>query len=447
MSKKVSIRSLNNGSIIGTIILAVLCVLIFALGLQEYTILRHATQDYIQCETSARNLQNGSDILTKRARLAVSNASHYYVESYFEEANTTQTREKALQQLALLDSDTDAVDSLRAAFSLSNELMNTEYRSMRLVEEAIHTDPALWPEELKEVTLSDNESALSDEGRLRLAQDLLCSQCYETSKDKISNDIRAARVVLTKEIVDRQNRAANVCTRVFRFMFACIILAAAFTLFNGLIMRYWIVRPLVRYTDSIRRGFIFPLRGVHELQILADTYNKVYQENKARERLMKYQAEHDPLTGALNRGSFDRLLELSEKDGVDFALLLIDVDAFKSVNDTCGHAAGDAILKEVARLLKTAFRSIDHICRIGGDEFAVIMVGMTSDLAYVIEEKISAINAQLSQPKNGLPAVSLSVGAAFTDRENPGPDLFHDADTALYYTKEHGRHGCNIYPV
>ncbi len=162
---------------------------------------------------------------------------------------------------------------------------------------------------------------------------------------------------------------------------------------------------------------------------------------------MKHQAEHDPLTGALNRGSFDRLLELSEKDGVDFALLLIDVDTFKSVNDTCGHAAGDAILKDVAEQLTTEFRSVDHICRIGGDEFAVIMVNMTSDLAYTIEEKISAINQHLSAPKDGLPAVSLSVGAAFTDRENPAPDLFKDADSALYYTKEHGRHGCNIYPV
>ncbi len=176
MAKKVKIRSLSNGSIIGTIVLAVFCVFISVLGFQKYTILRSATQDYIQCETSARSLQNGSDILTKRARLAVSNASHYYIESYFEETNTIRTREKALQQLALLDSDTDAIDSLREALSYSTELMNTEYRSMRLVEEAIHTDPALWPEELKQVTLSDKESALSDEGKLKLAQDLLVSR-------------------------------------------------------------------------------------------------------------------------------------------------------------------------------------------------------------------------------------------------------------------------------
>ena len=447
MAKKVKIRSLSNGSIIGTIVLAVFCVFISVLGFQKYTILRSATQDYIQCETSARSLQNGSDILTKRARLAVSNASHYYIESYFEETNTIRTREKALQQLALLDSDTDAIDSLREALSYSTELMNTEYRSMRLVEEAIHTDPSLWPEELKQVTLSDKESALSDEGKLKLAQDLLVSQSYETSKEKISSDINSALAVLTNEIIDRQNRAANVFTHVFRIMFACILLSALLMLLNGLIMRYWIVRPLIRYTDSIRHGLIFPIRGVNELQILADTYNKVYQENEERERLMKHQAEHDPLTGALNRGSFDRLLELSEKDGVDFALLLIDVDTFKSVNDTYGHAAGDAILKEVAQQPTTEFRSVDHICRIGGDEFAVIMVNMTSDLAYTIEEKISAINQHLSAPKDGLPAVSLSVGAAFTDRENPGPDLFKDADSALYYTKEHGRHGCNIYPV
>ena len=125
MAKKVKIRSLSNGSIIGTIVLTVFCVFISALGFQKYAVLRDATQDYILCETSARSLQNGSDILTKRARLAVSNASHYYIESYFEETNTIRTREKALQQLALLDSDTDAIDSLREALSYSTELMNT----------------------------------------------------------------------------------------------------------------------------------------------------------------------------------------------------------------------------------------------------------------------------------------------------------------------------------
>ena len=181
--------------------------------------------------------------------------------------------------------------------------------------------------------------------------------------------------------------------------------------------------------------------------MLAKTYNDLYEENEERQRLMKHQAEHDPLTGLLNRGSFDRILSIYEKDQSNFALILIDVDTFKSVNDTYGHAIGDTILKKVAGLLETAFRTIDYVCRIGGDEFAIIMVDMTTDLSYTITDKIADVNRQLSVAESDVPAVSLSVGVAFTDRKNPGKSLFTDADSALYYTKEHGRSGCSFYPA
>lgn len=70
---------------------------------------------------------------------------------------------------------------------------------------------------------------------------------------------------------------------------------------------------------------------------------------------------------------------------------------------------------------------------------------MTSDLKYTIQEKITAMNQELSEPTDGLPAVSLSVGVAFSDRENPGESIFKDADKALYQIKEHGKHGCGFY--
>ena len=121
------------------------------------------------------------------------------------------------------------------------------------------------------------------------------------------------------------------------------------------------------------------------------------------------------------------------------------MDIFKSVNDTYGHATGDAILKKISNQLRTAFRSIDYVCRIGGDEFAIIMVQMTSNLSYTISDKITAVNESLTHPDDGLPAVSLSVGVAFSDRDNPGDSIFKDADKALYKTKENGKCGCTFY--
>ena len=103
------------------------------------------------------------------------------------------------------------------------------------------------------------------------------------------------------------------------------------------------------------------------------------------------------------------------------------------------------MLKRVSSLLQVAFRSTDFVCRIGGDEFAVIMADMTSDLRYTIQEKIDFVNTELSKPIDGMPQVSLSAGAAFADRPDPGDSIYKDADDALYHTKENGRGSCSFY--
>lgn len=149
----------------------------------------------------------------------------------------------------------------------------------------------------------------------------------------------------------------------------------------------------------------------------------------------------------LNRRSFDQLLSLYEKDRSSFALILADVDVFKQINDTCGHDMGDRILKRVAALLHTTFRSIDYVCRIGGDEFAVIMVDMSRELYYTIPDKIAEINGLLAVPEDGLPAVSLSAGVAFSDENGFCGSLFRAADSALYTAKAHGRCGCSVSPA
>lgn len=445
MAGKVKIRTVSNWSIVTTIILAALCVIISILGFKKYVVLRTAMQDYISCETAVHQLQDGSDNLTKQVRLAAATGEQKYIDAYFEEVNVTKSRERALDDLAALGGETDAIEVLQEALSSSVELMQTEYYSMRLIEEATGTDPSVWPEEIKTVKVLPEDEGLSPAEKLSKAQQIVISPDYENAKDIIYNNTNATLGALTREISSRQSYAANIFTDVFRKIIMCVLIFAAMMLLICLIMRFWIVIPLLIYNDKIQQGSRLPLRGANEIQTLAKTYNEVYEENEEREKLMKHQAEHDPLTGALNRGSFDRILSLYEKDKRNFALILIDVDVFKKVNDTYGHDAGDMILKKVAGLLRSAFRNIDYVCRIGGDEFAIIMVDMTIDLSYTIIEKITEVNRQLAIPEDGNPLVSLSAGAAFTDWENPDRDLFKAADSALYHTKEHGRSGCYFF--
>lgn len=447
MSEKIKIRSVSNWSIIATSVLALLCIIISIFGFTQYAILRSAMQDYISCENAAHELQDGSDILTKQVRLAVATSDPKYIDAYFKEANVTKTREKALKKLTSLNVSPKAIDSLKEALSASVNLMQTEYYSMRLVEESIGSAPSTWPRELQDVTLSDADATLSSTEKLYKAQQLVIGTEYENTKDIISTDVNAAISSLTQVINARQNHAANSFTRVFIMIIICVLVFAVMMLLVCLIMRFWIVRPLLTFNHDIEQDNTLSVGGANELQILAKTYNKIYEENEERQRLIKHQADHDPLTDLLNRGSYDRIFDLYTKDNKDFALILLDVDTFKSVNDTYGHATGDIILKKVAHLLTVTFRTIDHICRIGGDEFAIIMVEMTSDLSYTITEKITEINRQLAIADEHTPAVSLSVGVAFTDRPNPGASQFSDADSALYHTKEHGKCGCSFYPT
>lgn len=447
MAEKVKIRSVSDWSITASVILSLLCISVSIFGFTQYSVLRSAMQDYISCENAAHELQEGSDILTKQVRLAAATGDTAYIDAYFEEANVTKSRENALKNLALLDSSSDAIDALQNALAASVNLMQTEYYSMRLVEESIGNALSEWPEELKQVELLPEDSSLSPADKLYKAQQLVIGIDYENAKDTISNDVNDAISSLTEDINIRQNHAADTFAHVFILIITCVLIFAVMMFLVCMLMRFWVVHPLIRFNHDIERDSTLSVGGANELQTLAKTYNRIYEENEERQRLIKHQAEHDPLTDLLNRGAYDRIFDLYEKDKKNFALILIDVDTFKSVNDTYGHAVGDVILKKVAKLLTTTFRTIDYVCRIGGDEFAIIMVEMTSDLSYTITEKITDINQQLSVSDGNAPAVSLSVGVAFTDRKNPGKSMFTDADTALYYTKEHGKNGCNFYPT
>ena len=169
----------------------------------------------------------------------------------------------------------------------------------------------------------------------------------------------------------------------------------------------------------------------------------VFEENRRTHERLTYGNMHDALTGLYNRSAYDFMrhdLDMSRN-----ALLLVDVDRFKSVNDTYGHDVGDLVLKCVAEMLRYSFRSTDLVFRLGGDEFVVIMSNVDSSMRQQVKTKIDQANVMLQKPKDDLPPTSLSVGVAFADRENPDGDIFKDADTALYRVKEAGRCGCYIY--
>ena len=445
MSRKIKIQKVSIWSMGITVAIAVLYSFIVVQSEKEFHILETTTQQYIECEQAARQLRDGSEYLTEQVRMYAMTGNTEYMDNYFEEVNVTRRREEALEEIRKYYDGTDTIDALEKALDYSNRLMETEIYSMRLISEVHGLDQSEWPEELLAVEESAEDQRLNRGARLTKGRNMVSDTQYDTMRTEINSDIKACTDSVLSVTHKKQNRASDIFSDMLVKLRIGIVILVAMLLGLGLMLRHLIVKPLLCYMDSIKKGVIFPVVGAAELQYLAETYNEVCLENQETQKLIRHQAEHDSMTELLNRGSFERVLDVYEKGDSPYALILIDVDTFKTVNDTYGHATGDIILKRVASLLKNAFRSIDFVCRIGGDEFAIVMVEMTSDLKYTIEEKIKWVNEELSRPTEDAPAVSLSVGVAFSDRENPGEDIFKDADKALYNIKENGRNGCGFY--
>ena len=173
-------------------------------------------------------------------------------------------------------------------------------------------------------------------------------------------------------------------------------------------------------------------------------------EQKRREDEVTYLARHDILTALANRSRFQALIAEAVAGGRRFNVLLLDLDRFKSVNDTMGHAAGDALLKEVARRLKGAVRSDDIVARLGGDEFAIMQAAPRSgadcsveEYRYGAEMLADRILAAFSEPVDvgpGAVFAGVSIGAALApDHGGDGYELIKKADFALYAAKTAGR--------
>jgi len=161
------------------------------------------------------------------------------------------------------------------------------------------------------------------------------------------------------------------------------------------------------------------------------------------QRKLRLLSEQDPLTGLVNRRRFELELEALCLRETTFAILFIDLDRFKPVNDTYGHGVGDDLLKAVAGRLLTTVRKDDIVARLGGDEFAVLLCPATShDGAKLLASRINTAIAEPFLLDGYSISIGTSVGVAVSTSGTTKPsELLHRADEALYRSKESGRGG------
>ncbi len=172
-------------------------------------------------------------------------------------------------------------------------------------------------------------------------------------------------------------------------------------------------------------------------------------ERKRAEEQLAYMARYDHLTGLGNRVLFgDRLaraLARADRNEKLVALMVLDLDRFKAVNDTLGHEAGDELLKNTARRLSACVRETDTLARMGGDEFAIILEGLTEgqDAALVAQKIINSLTRPFDLDGHEV-FITTSIGIAVSP-PSPDEDLVRDADAAMYHAKQLGRNTYQFY--
>ncbi len=190
---------------------------------------------------------------------------------------------------------------------------------------------------------------------------------------------------------------------------------------------------MIRDEEGDQRRYLVQVQDV--------THRRHYEEN------LHYLATHDPLTGLHNRSSFagqlDTHAEVVRRYGSEGALLLLDLDHFKYVNDTLGHQAGDQLIARVAKVLEERLRESDVLARLGGDEFAVLLPKASAGAAQLVADNLlEALRAErIAVPGTGDRTITASIGVAMFDSADglSGEDVLVNADLAMYDAKEAGR--------
>lgn len=392
---------------------------------------------------AATSFQAASDYLTDQARQFAVLGDIRNAENYFEEKDVTKRRETAIELIGnshMLDLETDLLND---AMKQSEDLVKYEIHAMKLVAQVNKIDETLLPAEIVAYELSEEELALNDDEKHNLAINLLYDNEYESYKEKINWDIESAITLIKDESSTRyrENESdliilLNVATLLLFIMFVLIMLIF---IFNALL----VVRPAKKFVDSLDKKEKLPEIGGYEFRKFARRYNDIYRSNKKNRELLKEQGEVDDLTGTLKVGTLELVRHNLTQTNEPLGIMLIDIDNFRSIKEANGYDMADMVVKKVADLFISSFKSSDYIIRTSQDEFEVFLLRMKETESAMVIDRIAEINKKLQDTTDGVTKASVSVGVAFSENGYT-VEAERKADMALNYVKENGRATCKV---
>lgn len=227
-------------------------------------------------------------------------------------------------------------------------------------------------------------------------------------------------------------------------IFVCVVI--------GLVFRF-LLRPLFSAADLAERMTqgelpLKPLPVVRDDEVghLTAAFNRLLEKLSLTQTALERMAHHDPLTGLLNRNLLaDRMLQAfarAKRNGSKVAVLFLDLDGFKPINDALGHEYGDAALVEVARRLSGLVRQSDTLARVGGDEFVFVIADLgdnSGEIARKIATKCIDVVSTPIELQNVAHSLGVSIGIAMSDGLSEPGQLLKAADLAMYVAKRNGR--------
>lgn len=400
------------------------------------------TESYLSSQQTAGMLSNIANGMSEQCAAFLRTGEPDCVHVYAGQLSAINAQIKANETMQSSDESRD--EFLAKAIEAFRAMNETEIRAMRLMADTLPMGMAAYPLLIQQTKLSPEDEALTAEEKKTLAEKLIDSAEYRLNKEALTAAVDDSHRVASEQ---GKNRAAQTSAEVRKVMrrqklliFLFILIAVIALLMN----RFLIISPIQRSVDKLDKREPLPVLGSYEVRHLANVYNEVLKDNAEKTEALSYAATHDALTGLYNRADFDKVYSTCANDTI--GIIIIDVDHFKQFNDEFGHSVGDHVLKIVAAKLMEHFRSEDHVSRIGGDEFCIIMPGTKQEQAETIVEKIYEINRELQDNPDGLPSITLSAGLAFWDRPDPGESLLRDADSMLLSLKKTRTDCCAVYP-
>ena len=266
------------------------------------------------------------------------------------------------------------------------------------------------------------------------------------------DEINAQLTRLEEAFSTRFGEGARLVQRVLTVL---VLLSGLGLLSIGLALSWWVTGGIRTGIERLRHGALrvsagdldshIEVRGGDELGELAAVFNDMMKRRRDAEALIRHNAHHDALTGLPNRtllmDRLDMAMRLARRNGDQVALLLLDLDHFKRINDTLGHQVGDGLLLAVTRQLQACVRDVDTVARLGGDEFVVILSGVAGRAALqpIVSKIAQAIATPVTVDSHELMITPSIGGCIFPDDGADTTSLLKYADVAMYHAKAAGR--------